>query len=150
MDKRLLWISMIAILTMVTITMIIIFVFVYVGINDSNHDRPLIIVSLDGFRPDYLSKELTPNLFKLFKEGCSGVMRPVFTSETFPNHFSIATGLYAESHGVVSNSMFDPLVGNFFKRSNSSPFWWDNGYATPIWVCLSKLVYNLYASFEKK
>lgn len=146
MDKRLLWVSIIGILTMVVLTMIIIVLFVYVGINDTNHDRPLVIISLDGFRPDYLSASLTPNLMRLRKEGCFGTMKPVFTSETFPNHLSIATGLYAESHGIVSNNIYDPVLKQFFSKSDDSPLWWDNNYATPIWVCQGCEMNLLYFS----
>ncbi|XP_074602035.1 bis(5'-adenosyl)-triphosphatase enpp4-like [Brevipalpus obovatus] len=94
----------------------------------------LIVVSLDGFRPDYINETITPNLWKLKREGSFGKMKPMFTSLTFPNHMSIATGLHEEIHGVVSNTMYDPKYHEFFQKTNDSYLWWDSGYSRPIWV----------------
>lgn len=139
MNQRLLAVLICGIIFMVTLTTIIITVFVIAGVTDSKHDRSLIVISLDGFKPDYLSQNDTPFLWSLREQGAFGKMRPMFTSETFPNHMSIATGLYEESHGVVSNSMYDPEFGEFFNKYNTSPLWWDNGYSKPIWVSRGKL-----------
>ena len=80
-----------------------------------HHDSPtdglnntVIMISIDGFRADYLdrciSKSICKNLQSIVSNGVrSQGMKPVFVSKTFPNHYSIATGLYAESHGIVSN-----------------------------------------------
>lgn len=70
---------------------------------------PLILVSLDGFRHDYFGKAPTPTLDRIAAEGVRAErMVPVFPSLTFPNHYSLVTGLYPEEHGIVGNSMFDP------------------------------------------
>jgi predicted AlkP superfamily pyrophosphatase or phosphodiesterase len=65
----------------------------------------VILVSFDGFRWDYLNRDITPNLEKIRTDGVSAIsLRPAFPSKTFPNHISIITGMYAENHGIISNS----------------------------------------------
>ena len=66
----------------------------------SRRSRPVLIISLDGFRRDYLDTGLLPTLQIMAQEGLiAEYLLPVFPSITFPNHYSIATGLYPESHG---------------------------------------------------
>ncbi|XP_055353600.1 ectonucleotide pyrophosphatase/phosphodiesterase C27A7.3-like [Paramacrobiotus metropolitanus] len=63
---------------------------------------PLLVVSTDGFRAEYLSRHLTPALERIRSCGVSAPsMRPTHPAITFPNHYSLATGLFAESHGIV-------------------------------------------------
>lgn len=95
-----------------------------------------IIISLDGFRADFLNRGLTPRLNALVKEGVSPqYMLPSFPSVTFPNHFTLATGLYPEAHGIVGNTFWDPALKEEFYYTNASisldPKWW-NG--EPFWV----------------
>lgn len=99
-----------------------------------------IIISLDGFRADFLNRGLTPRLSALVKEGVSPLyMLPSFPSVTFPNHYTLATGLYPESHGVVGNSFWDPTLQEEFYYTQPShsmdPKWW-NG--EPFWVTAQK------------
>lgn len=98
----------------------------------------LIVVSFDGFRYDYLNNpRLTPNLRRLIRRGgVTGHMVPTFTTKTFPNHHSIATGLYQETHGIIHNDMFDPIYRESFKDKEDglSDRWWDNGFATPLYI----------------
>lgn len=70
----------------------------------------MILVSLDGFRYDYAAKFGAPNLEHLAAEGASAPdgMIPSFPSVTFPNHYTIVTGLYPEDHGIIANSFYDP------------------------------------------
>ncbi|KAI0390645.1 Phosphodiest-domain-containing protein [Xylariaceae sp. FL0594] len=95
-----------------------------------------LIISLDGFRADFLTRGLTPRLNAFIREGVSPLyMTPSFPSVTFPNHYTLATGLYPESHGVVGNSFWDPnLESEFYytdpKRS-LDPKWWGG---EPFWV----------------
>lgn len=104
--------------------------------------RPLtILVSLDGFRPDYLNRGVTPNLSALAAEGVRGEMRPSFPSKTFPNHYALVTGQRPDRNGVVDNNMVDPAIpGVTFKMSNPAAVrdarWWDE--AEPIWVTAEK------------
>ncbi|KAK4192480.1 alkaline-phosphatase-like protein [Podospora australis] len=99
-----------------------------------------ILISLDGFRADFVDRGLTPRLHAFIKEGISPrYMLPSFPSVTFPNHYTIATGLYPESHGVVGNTFWDPTLQEEFyytdpKRS-MDPKWW---LGEPFWVTAQK------------
>lgn len=99
-----------------------------------------ILISLDGFRADFLQRDLTPALKAFIESGVSPKhMLPSFPSLTFPNHFTLATGLYPESHGIVSNQFWDPVLEEEFYYTNTSnsmqPKWWN---AEPIWVTAEK------------
>jgi predicted AlkP superfamily pyrophosphatase or phosphodiesterase len=99
-----------------------------------------ILISLDGFRADFLNRGLTPALKSFIASGVSPrYMLPSFPSVTFPNHFTLVTGLYPENHGVVGNSFWDPdLEEEFFYtdplRSMQSKWW----TAEPLWVTAEK------------
>lgn len=95
-----------------------------------------IIISLDGFRADFLNRGLTPRLNAFVREGVSPLyMLPSFPSVTFPNHYTLATGLYPESHGVVGNSFWDPTLQEEFYYTDPArsldPKWW---HGEPFWV----------------
>ena len=100
--------------------------------------RPVtILVGIDGFRPDYLDRGITPRLSALAAQGASGPMRPSFPTKTFPNHFAIVTGKVPDRNGIVGNSMIDPRrPGEVFSLGNArqalDPFWWDE--AEPVWI----------------
>ncbi len=96
-----------------------------------------ILISIDAFRADYLDRGVTPNLSALAAGGARGVMRPSFPSKTFPNHYTLVTGLYPDHHGVVANNMTDEAIpGVRFSMGNTAAVldrrWWDG--AEPIWV----------------
>ena len=70
----------------------------------------VVLVSLDGFRWDYARRDDATHLLALGKKGVwapEGMM-PSYPSLTFPNHFTIVTGLYPEHHGLVANNFYDP------------------------------------------
>ena len=95
-----------------------------------------ILISLDGFRADFLNRDLTPTLNAFIASGVSPrYMLPSFPSVTFPNHFTLVTGLYPESHGVVGNTFWDPVLEEEFYYTDPSrslqPKWWT---AEPLWV----------------
>nr|XP_045626408.1 venom phosphodiesterase-like [Procambarus clarkii] len=93
--------------------------------------RPLLLLSLDGFRADYLRRGLTPTLQALAERGVKvPYMNPSYPTLTFPNHYTIVTGLYPESHGIIANSFFDPEFNKSFSMSSSEPEWWGGD---PIW-----------------
>ena len=105
----------------------------------------LLVVSFDGFRWDYLDNmrehEIdTPNFDRLVTSGVKAeYVKPIFPPKTFPAHFSIATGLHAESHGVVGNTFYDPLFNEQFHMDDSTQAaqgkWFDNdGAVEPIWI----------------
>ncbi|WNO53211.1 ectonucleotide pyrophosphatase/phosphodiesterase [Stakelama saccharophila] len=92
-----------------------------------------ILVSIDGFRPDYLDRGVTPNLSRLKASGVFSRMIPSFPSKTFPNHWAIATGEYPDHNGITANKMEDPRrPGEVFNMASDDPFWWNE--AKPIWV----------------
>ncbi|MFA5990011.1 MAG: ectonucleotide pyrophosphatase/phosphodiesterase [Sphingomonas sp.] len=92
-----------------------------------------ILVSIDGFRPDYLTRGVTPNLNALAASGISGAMRPSFPSVTFPNHWTLVTGLRPDRHGIVGNRMEDTRRGGeVFTMQSEDSFWWDA--AEPLWI----------------
>jgi len=96
-----------------------------------------ILVSIDGFRPDYLDRGATPNLNALAADGISAAMRPSYPSKTFPNHWTIVTGLRPDRTGIVANNMFDATSPNEkFTMASDDPFWWNA--AEPIWVTAEK------------
>lgn len=95
-----------------------------------------IVISLDGFRADFLNRNLTPTLNAFIRDGVSPrYMLPSFPSLTFPNHFTLATGHYPESHGIVGNTFWDPVVQKEFyytdPERSMQPEWWN---AEPFWV----------------
>lgn len=98
-----------------------------------------IVVSLDGFRADFLNRGLSPTLSKFIEEGVSPrYMIPSFPSVTFPNHFTLVTGLYPESHGMVANDFYDPNLEEYFAVRpglSDDAKWWT---AEPIWVTAEK------------
>ena len=92
-----------------------------------------ILISIDGFRPDYLDRGVTPALSALARDGVSGAIVPAFPSKTFPNHWTLVTGLTPDHHGVVANNMEDAArPGERFTMATDDPFWWSA--AEPIWV----------------
>jgi predicted AlkP superfamily pyrophosphatase or phosphodiesterase len=92
----------------------------------------LILISIDGFRADYLSHRKTPVIQALADHGVQAAMRPSFPSLTFPNHYTLVTGLYPEHHGIVDNVMDDPVLGRFTMKQSEDPRWWNGG--EPLWV----------------
>lgn len=99
-----------------------------------------IIISLDGFRADFLNRELTPRLKAFVKEGVSPLyMLPSFPSVTFPNHYTLVTGLYPEAHGVVGNTFYDPALKEEFFYTDPArsldPKWWGG---EPFWATAEK------------
>ncbi|HKB56998.1 MAG TPA: alkaline phosphatase family protein [Lacunisphaera sp.] len=101
----------------------------------------LILISIDGFRWDYLQKYDAPVLKKLAAEGVHATrMTPSFPSKTFPNHYTLVTGLRPEHHGIVGNWFYDPVIGETFgmskPESNHDPRWWAEG--EPVWVTAEK------------
>ena len=102
-------------------------------------ERVVILVSLDGFRWDYLQKYQPTNLTRLAKEGVQAKrLIPAFPSLTFPNHYTIVTGLWPEHHGIIGNNFYDPAFKtnyNAFNAGSSESRWWSG---EPIWVTAIK------------
>ena len=114
-------------------------------------DAPLILISIDGFRWDYTEKYAgeSPTLRALRRDGVAARgLIPVFPTNTFPNHYSIVTGLLPAHHGIVNNNFFDPAAEMFFRfnqpASVSDPRWWGG---EPIWATAIKQGRKAAASF---
>jgi predicted AlkP superfamily pyrophosphatase or phosphodiesterase len=103
----------------------------------SQQDKPyVLLISLDGFRYDYAERDHATNLLALGQGGVRAkALIPSFPTTTFPNHYTIVTGLYPAHHGIVDNSFWDPDRQAGFKSSNSASTtdgsWWGG---TPLWV----------------
>ena len=102
----------------------------------ANVNKPYVImVSIDGFRYDYAEKYHAKNILALAKNGSSTYrLIPSFPSKTFPNHYTLATGLYPEHHGIVYNNFYDKTTGKTYRISNRKAVKNGNWYGgIPIW-----------------
>jgi predicted AlkP superfamily pyrophosphatase or phosphodiesterase len=109
---------------------------------DETAPAPLLLISLDGFRWDYCDKyaDETPNLRRLRREGAyAHSLISVFPSNTFADHYTIATGLWPEHHGIINNIMYDAKTQKFFHYNQASSVhaseWWGG---EPIWITAVK------------
>jgi predicted AlkP superfamily pyrophosphatase or phosphodiesterase len=104
-------------------------------------DRPVVIlVSFDGWRWDYDTKAPSPNLRSLMARGVRAEsLIPSFPTKTFPNHYTVVTGLYPGHHGIVANTIRDVPTGRTFAPSKTDevrdPMWWGG---EPIWVTVQR------------
>ncbi|MBD1396218.1 alkaline phosphatase family protein [Pontibacter sp. JH31] len=115
----------------------------------SQQEKPyVILISADGFRYDYADKYQAKKLIALREQGVQAEsMLPAFPSKTFPNHYSIVTGLYPASHGLINNYFYDPKRQEYYTvrdRSKVEDGSWYGG--TPLWV-LAEQQQMLSASF---
>ena len=97
----------------------------------------VVLVSLDGFRYDYATRYSASHLLTIAARRATAPdgMIPVYPSLTFPNHYSLATGLYPEHHGIVANTFYDPARHQTYSLGDSTTVTdgtWYNG--TPLWV----------------
>lgn len=101
-----------------------------------------IMISLDGFHPHYISEKLTPTMHNMLIDDYGPpFMTPSFPSSTFPNHWTLVTGLLPSEHGIVSNTFFDPLLKKKFvytdpKVGGLDPDFWQGG--EPLWTTAAK------------
>lgn len=105
--------------------------------NGTHAYRPTtLLISLDGFRADFLSRHLSPTLSAFVASGLSPrFLTPSFPSVTFPNHWTLVTGLYPESHGIVGNTFWDPNMKKEFYYTDPArslgKVWWGG---EPVWA----------------
>lgn len=99
-------------------------------------EQYVILISLDGFRHDYVERFKPENLSRFIQKGTAAeALIPSFPSKTFPNHYTIATGMKPENHGLVDNSFYEPEKGLVYSMGNRDIV--EDGYwyaGTPIWV----------------
>lgn len=96
----------------------------------------LLLVSIDGFRADYLDPKVTPNLLALAERGVRAeALIPSFPTKTFPNHYTIVTGLRPDHHGLVANNIWDPQMEERYglgdREAVRNPDWYGG---VPVWV----------------
>ena len=100
----------------------------------------VILISADGFRSDYAKKYNAKNLLKIAEDGVSAkALIPSFPTITFPNHWSLITGLYPAHHGLIDNFFYDYKKQEFYKMSsqeNAEDGTWYGG--TPLWSLAEK------------
>ncbi len=103
---------------------------------------PLILVSIDGMRADYLGRGLTPTLDAIAAGGVRAeYLRPSFPTLTFPNHYTLITGLRPDRNGIVANIIEDERIpGQRFSPANrvavGDARWWDQ--AVPLWTTVQR------------
>ncbi|GLX80392.1 alkaline phosphatase family protein [Thalassotalea insulae] len=95
--------------------------------------NPVVVISIDGFAYDYIAKYQPKNILALMNKGASAKgLIPSFPSKTFPNHITLATGVYPTEHGIVHNSFYHPELGKRYKKGTAKDnIHWLN--ATAIW-----------------
>ncbi len=108
--------------------------------SQTSERTPLILISIDGVKPSYLELTDTPVLDSLIQRGVMAEsMIPVYPTNTFPNHYSLVTGLYTENSGVISNTMYDAEMERWFRLSDRSAVGDGRWYGgEPIWVNAEK------------
>lgn len=97
--------------------------------------RSLLLISIDGLRADAVTPANAPNLTRLARSGAwAQWMNPSYPSLTFPNHYTLVTGLRPDHHGIVHNLMHDPVLGDFSLADRAAVGdgrWWGG---EPLWV----------------
>lgn len=104
-------------------------------------DFPLLIVSFDGFRWNYLNRTSTPHFDHVISTGVFAThgLTNEFATSTLTNHWSMVTGLHPEDHGIIENEMFDPVINKSYiplykdKFAMNDPRFYNTG-VEPIWV----------------
>jgi predicted AlkP superfamily pyrophosphatase or phosphodiesterase len=115
------------------------FIFVTLILNKSfsqEREQYVLLISLDGFRHDYVERFKPENLSNFIQSGTSAEsLIPSFPTKTFPNHYTIATGMKPENHGLVDNAFYEPEKDQVYlinKREIVQDGYWYGG--TPLWV----------------
>jgi len=114
---------------------------------DTYSDKYVVVLSVDGFRSDYPEKAFTPTLDSLSRAGVRADFRPCFPSVTFSNHYSMATGLHPDHHGLVNNSFYAKELDKIYTIGNRQAVENPDFYGgEPIWNTAQKQGVNA-ASF---
>jgi predicted AlkP superfamily pyrophosphatase or phosphodiesterase len=109
----------------------------------------VLLISFDGFRHDYVEKFNAPNFKAFIKNGTSAKsLIPSFPSKTFPNHYSIVTGLYPGHHGLISNTFYDSKKEEKYAIRNRNmvedPYYYGG---MPLWQLTQKNNYKAASFF---
>lgn len=107
--------------------------------SNNGNKNYIVLVSLDGCRWDYPSIHGMKNINSIGKEGVHGIMKPSYPSSTFPNHYTIATGLVPDHHGIINNKFWDQTHNATYAISDSAtrnnPLYYGG---EPIWITAQK------------
>ncbi|KAF8058177.1 hypothetical protein N665_1249s0020, partial [Sinapis alba] len=97
----------------------------------------VLLISSDGFRFGYQFKTKLPNIHRLITNGTEAEtgLIPVFPTVTYPNHYSIVTGLYPAYHGIINNRFVHPKTGDVFTMASHEPEWW---LGEPLWETVNQ------------
>ncbi|KAJ3026041.1 UNVERIFIED_CONTAM: hypothetical protein HDU68_006313 [Siphonaria sp. JEL0065] len=116
--------------------------------NGAKSSSLTLLVGLDGFRMDYLDKTSTPNLYAFFQKAAVSSLQPVFPSQSFPNQYSMITGLVPGKHGLVGDYFHSRSVNaeypasysrnNSYNSVNNPVFY----YGTPLWQTVQAAGYT--------
>ncbi len=106
----------------------------------NKNDQYVLLISFDGFRADYIDWYDTPNFDQIKLNGVKAKsLKPVFPTKTFPNHYSIATGMYVENHGLIGNQFFDKKLNEFYQTKDREKVEDKRFYGgEPIWSTAEK------------
>lgn len=107
------------------------------GNSKASLEKPyVILISLDGFRWDYVEKYQPPHLSNFIKNGVRAEsLIPSFPSKTFPNHYTIATGMYPDKHGIIGNSFYSYKKEDIYKLGDRETVEDGSFYGgTPLWI----------------
>ena len=114
----------------------VVLLFVWTATFSQEKEPIVILISLDGFRHDYVERFQPENLSRFIAEGTAAKgLIPSFPTKTFPNHYTIATGMLPEHHGLVDNAFYEPAKDQVYTMGNRDIVqdgYWYGG--TPIWV----------------
>lgn len=97
-----------------------------------NNRQRVLLISLNGFRHDFIQAYNLENMAKLVSEGSVALyLNPQFSTETLPNHWSMITGSNVETHGIIADNFYDPLYKEHFTKDKTELKWWNS--SEPIW-----------------
>ena len=107
---------------------------------ESGRQPHVVLVSIDGFRWDFDRMADTPALDRMARAGLRvAALQPAFPTLTFPNHFSIATGLSPQRHGIVANAFPDDDRSRWYRMTDRDAVGDGRWYAgEPVWVTAEK------------
>jgi predicted AlkP superfamily pyrophosphatase or phosphodiesterase len=128
--------KMSTLLRSISLQLVVFILFASTVFSQSDYETTVILVSIDGMRADYLEKYKPPELTRMAADGVRARwMQPAYPTKTFPNHYTVATGLYPGNHWLIDNNMWDAETGKTFGLSDRSavedPMWWGG---EPIWI----------------
>ncbi|HEX3865158.1 MAG TPA: ectonucleotide pyrophosphatase/phosphodiesterase [Gemmatimonadaceae bacterium] len=107
--------------------------------------RTVVVVSFDAMADRFLDRDSLPNFHRMMADGVRAPFRPEFPSKTFPNHYSMATGLTPGQHGIALNAFYDAQRAAWFSKTTVTDGTWFGG--EPIWVTAERAGIHTAAYF---